>query len=214
MGIPTMPGSVFSVIVRTAEYFFKRKSQQRRAGEAASQLVSVLDRFVVDCDAVVSDDGYPPFTNPEYHDYRERTPQCEIVRLAVPEIPGRELLPLSISDRVRSIESLQNDTPRALMEAHEFDDGSGDGFYATRQKIFSVLGFKAVELSRELRSAYRLSPPSIEHCDREKHIEEKLRYHDGFSVKIRRIERRIARKAKMATGKITQEKKMGFKNGV
>lgn len=96
----------------------------------------MLDRFVVDCDAVVTDDGYPPFTNPEYHDYRERTPQCETVRLAVPDIPNRELLPLSISDRVRAIESLQNDTPRALMEAHEDDDGSGDGFYATRQKIF------------------------------------------------------------------------------
>lgn len=89
------------------------------------------------------------------------------------------------------------------MEAHECDDGSGDGFYATRQKIFSLLGFKAVELTRELRLAYRLSPPSIEHRDREKRIEEKLRYHDGFSVKIRRIERRIARKAKMAAGKIT-----------
>ncbi|HHQ9365548.1 hypothetical protein ACEWB5_23320 [Citrobacter koseri] len=193
---------------------FNRKSQQRRAGEAASQLVSVLDRFVVDCDAVVTDDGYPPFTNPEYHDYRERTPQCETVRLAVPDIPNRELLPLSISDRVRAIESLQNDTPRALMEAHEDDDGSGDGFYATRQKIFSLLGFKAVELSRELRSAYRLSPPSFEHRDREKRIEEKLRYHDGFSVKIRRIEQRIARKAKMAAGKITQEKKGDFKDEV
>lgn len=66
MGIPNLSGSVFSVIVRTAEYLFNRKSQQRRAGEAASQLVSVLDRFVVDCDAVVTDDGYPPFTNPEY----------------------------------------------------------------------------------------------------------------------------------------------------
>lgn len=176
MGIPNLSGSVFSVIVRTAEYLFNRKSQQGRAGEAASQLVSVLDRFVVDCDAVVTDDGYPPFTNPEYHDYRERTPQCETVRLAVPDIPNRELLPLSISDRVRAIESLQNDTPRALMEAQEDDDGSGDGFYATRQKIFSLLGFKAVELSRELRSAYRLSPPSFEHRDREKRIEEKLRY--------------------------------------
>lgn len=31
------------------------------------------------------------------------------------------------------------------MEANEDDDGSGDGFYATRQKIFSLLGFKAVE---------------------------------------------------------------------
>ncbi|EAY8053611.1 hypothetical protein EY875_23830 [Salmonella enterica subsp. enterica serovar Senftenberg] len=214
MGIPNLSGSVFSVIVRTAEYLFNRKSQQRRAGEAASQLVSVLDRFVVDCDAVVTDDGYPPFTNPEYHDYRERTPQCETVRLAVPDIPNRELLPLSISDRVRAIESLQNDTPRALMEAHEDDDGSGDGFYATRQKIFSLLGFKAVELSRELRSAYRLSPPSFEHRDREKRIEEKLRYHDGFSVKIRRIEQRIARKAKMAAGKITQEKKRDFKDEV
>lgn len=89
MGIPNLSGSVFSVIVRTAEYLFNRKSQQRRAGEAASQLVSVLDRFVVDCDAVVTDDGYPPFTNPEYHDYRERTPQCETVRLAVPDIPNR-----------------------------------------------------------------------------------------------------------------------------
>lgn len=203
MGIPTLPGSVFSGIVRTAEYLLNRKSRQRREAEAASQLVSVLDRFVVDCDAVVTDDGYPPFTNPEYHDYRERTPQCETVRLAVPYIPGRELLPLSISDRVRAIESLQNDTSGALMEAHECDDGSGDGFYATRQKIFSLLGFKAVELTRELRLAYRLSPPSIEHRDREKRIEEKLRYHDGFSVKIRRIERRIARKAKMAAGKIT-----------
>lgn len=47
------------------------------------------------------------------------------------------------------------------MEANEDDDGSGDGFYATRQKIFSLLGFKAVELSRELRSAYRLSPPLL-----------------------------------------------------
>ncbi|KAB1038934.1 hypothetical protein [Cronobacter sakazakii] len=214
MGIPNLSGSVFSVIVRTAEYLFNRKSQQRRAGEAASQLVSVLDRFVVDCDAVVTDDGYPPFTNPEYHDYRERTPQCETVRLAVPDIPNRELLPLSISDRVRAIESLQNDTPRALMEAHEDDDGSGDGFYATRQKIFSLLGFKAVELSRELRSAYHLSPPSFEHRDREKRIEEKLRYHDGFSVKIRRIEQRIARKAKMAAGKITQKKKRDFKDEV
>ncbi|ABU79604.1 hypothetical protein ESA_pESA2p06571 (plasmid) [Cronobacter sakazakii ATCC BAA-894] len=134
--------------------------------------------------------------------------------MAVPDIPNRELLPLSISDRVRAIESLQNDTPRALMEAHEDDDGSGDGFYATRQKIFSLLGFKAVELSRELRSAYRLSPPSFEHRDREKRIEEKLRYHDGFSVKIRRIEQRIARKAKMAAGKITQEKKGDFKDEV
>ncbi|EOC1268737.1 hypothetical protein ACN5KR_003737 [Cronobacter malonaticus] len=205
MGIPTLPGSVFSVIVRTAEYLFNRKSRQRRAGEAASQLVSVLDRFVVDCDAVATDDGYPPFTNPEYHDYRKRKPQCETVRLAVPDIPGRELLPLSISDRVRAIESLQNDTLGELMEANEYDDGSGDDFYATRQKIFSLLGFKAVELSRELRSAYRLSPPSIEHRDREKRIEEKLRYHDGFNVKIRRIERRIARKAKIAADKITQE---------
>ncbi|HCJ6971208.1 TPA: hypothetical protein NVB94_004035 [Vibrio cholerae] len=66
----------------------------------------------------------------------------------------------------------------------------------------------------ELRSAYRLSPPSFEHRDREKRIEEKLRYHDGFSVKIRRIEQRIARKAKMAAGKITQEKKRDFKDEV
>ncbi|ECB4982951.1 hypothetical protein GJC18_19730 [Salmonella enterica] len=204
MGIFTLPVSVLSNIVRTAaEYLRNRKSQQRREAEAASQLVSVLDRFVVDCDAVATDDGYPPFTNPEHYDYRERKPQCEMVRLAMPDIPGRELLPLSISDRVRAIESLQNDTSGALMEAHECDDGSGDHFYAKRQKIFSLLGFKAVELTRELRSAYRLSPPSIEHRDREKRIEEKLRYHDGFSVKIRRIEQRIARKAKIAAGKIT-----------
>ena len=184
MGIPTLPVSVFSGIVRTAaECLRNRKSRQRRAGEAASQLVSVLDRFVVDCDAVATDDGHPPFTNPADHEYRERTQQCEMVLLAVPDIPGRELLPLSISDRVRAVESLQNDTSGALMEAHECDDGSGDGFYATRQKIFSLLGFKAVELTRELRSAYRLSLPSNEHRDREKRIEEKLRYYDGFSVK-------------------------------
>ncbi len=201
MGIPNLLGSLFSFSVQAVKYLSNRKSRQRRAGEAASQLVSVLDRFVVDCDAVATDDGYPPFTNPEYYDYRERTPQSETALLAVPDIPGRELLPLSISDRVRAIESLQNDTSRALMEAYEADDGSGDVIYATRQKIFSLLGFKAVQLSRELRSAYRLSPPSFEHRDREKRIEEKLRYHDGFSVKIRRIEGRIARKAKIAAGK-------------
>lgn len=60
MGIPTLPGSVFSGIVRTAEYLLNRKSRQRREAEAASQLVSVLDRFVVDCDAVVTDDGTHP----------------------------------------------------------------------------------------------------------------------------------------------------------
>ena len=46
-------------------------------------------RFIQQSHAVVTDDGYPPFTNPEYHDYRERTPQCETVRLAVPDIPNR-----------------------------------------------------------------------------------------------------------------------------
>ncbi|MGF6477816.1 hypothetical protein ABIE06_004678 [Pantoea dispersa] len=210
MGIPSLPGSVFSVIARTAEFLFNRKSRQRRAGEAASHLVSVLDKFVVDCAAVATDNGYPPFTNPEYYDYRERKPQYEAARLAVPDIPGRELLPLSISDRVRAIESLQNDTPGALTEADEHDDGSGDEFYARRQKIFSLLGFKAVELSRELRSTYRLSPPSTEHRGREKRIEEKLRYHDGFSVRIRIAERRIALEARMAADNITQEKTNGL----
>lgn len=93
MGIPTLPGSVFSGIVRTAEYLLNRKSRQRHEAEAGAQLVSVLDRFVVDCHAVASDDGYPSFTNPEYHDYRERTPHCETVRLAVPDIPGRVAAP-------------------------------------------------------------------------------------------------------------------------
>ncbi|MFL7881836.1 MULTISPECIES: hypothetical protein [Enterobacter cloacae complex] len=65
---------------------------------------------------------------------------------------------------------------------------------------------------RWLPRGFSCSP--FEHRDREKRIEEKLRYHDGFSVKIRRIEQRIARKAKMAAGKITQEKKRDFKDEV
>lgn len=209
MGIPNLTGSVISVITRTAQYLFNRKSRQRRAGEAASHLVSVLDKFVVDCDAVARDYGYDPFTDPAHHDYRKRKPRSEEARLDVPDIPGRELLPLSISDRVRALESLQNDTTDALREAIEEADGSGDKYYATRQKIFSFLGFRAVELSRELRAAYRLSPPSPGHREREKRIEDKLRYHDGYSIRIRIAERRIAREARMAAGNITQEKKHG-----
>lgn len=209
MGIPNLTGSVISVITRTAQYLFNRKSRQRRAGEAASHLVSVLDKFVVDCDAVARDNGYDPFTDPAHHDYRKRKPRSEEARLDVPDIPGRELLPLSISYRVRTLESQQSDTSDALREAFEEDDGSGDKYYATRQKFFSFLGFRAVELSRELRAAYRLSPPSPAHREREKRIEDKLRYHDGYSIRIRRAERRIAREARMAAGNITQEKKHG-----
>ncbi|WP_028715602.1 hypothetical protein [Pantoea ananatis] len=209
MGLPNLTGAVISVITRTAQYLFNRKSRQRRAGEAASHLVSVLDKFVVGYDAVARDNGYDPFTDPAYHDYRKRKPRSEEARLNVPDIPGRELLPLSISDRVRALESLQNDTSDALREAFEEDDGSDDKFYATRQKIFSFLGFRAVELSRELRAAYRLSPPSPAHRERETRIEETVRYHDGFSIRIRRIERRIAREARMAAGNITQDKKHG-----
>lgn len=126
MGIPNLTGAVISVITRTAQYLFNRKSRQRREGEAASHLVSVLDKFVVDCDAVARDNGYDPFADPAHHDYRKRKPRSEEARLNVPDIPGRELLPLSISDRVRTIQSLQNDTSDALLEAYEEDDGSGD----------------------------------------------------------------------------------------
>lgn len=209
MGIPNLTGAVISVITRTAQYLFNRKGRLRRVGEAASHLVSVLDKFVVDCDAVARDNGYDPFNDPAYHDYRERKPRSEEARLDVPDVPGREFLPLSISDRVRALESLQNDTSDALREAFEEDDGSGDKYYATRQKIFSFLGFRAVELSRELRAAYRLSLPSPAHREREKRIEEKLSYHDGYSIRIRIAERRIAREARMADGNITQEKKHG-----
>ncbi|WP_273759653.1 hypothetical protein [Pantoea ananatis] len=209
MGIPNLTGAVISVITRTAQYLFNRKSRQRREGEAASHLVSVLDKFVVDCDAVARDNGYDPCADPAHHDYRKRKPRSEEARLDVPDIPGRELLPLSISDRVRTIQSLQNDTSDALLEAYEEDDGSGDHFYMVRQKIFSVMGLHAVALSRELRAAYRLLPPSPAHRKRETRLEETVRYHDGYSIRIRRAERRIAREAWMAAGNITQDKKHG-----
>lgn len=135
--------------------------------------------------------------------------QREEARLVVPDISGRELLPLSISPWVRALESQQSDTSDALREAFGEGNGSGEQYYATRHKIFSLLGFRAVELSWELRTAYRLSPPSPSHRKREKCIEEKLRYHDGFSIRIRRTERRIAREARMAAGNITQERNNG-----
>ncbi|WP_187488595.1 hypothetical protein [Duffyella gerundensis] len=196
MGASTISASIFSIIVRTVEHIFNRKSRQRRAAEAASKLVSVLDKYVIDCAAVAADNGYSPFENPAQYDYRERKCQCLNASFSIPDIADWELLPLSFTDGTRALENLQRDTPDALIEAWEYGDASGDDYYARRQKIFSTLGFQAVALARELRTIYHLKPPSSEHRKREIRVENTLKYHDGFSNRLRRIEYQISRQTK------------------
>lgn len=188
--------TIFSIFVRTAEHIYNRKSRQRRAAEAASKLVSVLDKYVMDCDAVAADNGYSPFENPAHYDYQERKPQCLNASFSIPDITDWELLPLSFTDGTRALENLQRDTPDALIEASESGDASGDDYYARRQQIFSSLGIRAVALARELRTIYHLKPPSSEHREREIRIENTLKYHDGFSKRLRRIEYQISRQKK------------------
>ncbi|WNK42624.1 hypothetical protein [Pantoea agglomerans] len=188
--------TIFSIIVRTAEHIFNHKSRQRRAAEAASKLVSVLDKYVMDCAAVAIDNGYSPFENPAHYDYRERKPQCLNASFSIPDIADWELLPLSFTDGTRALENRQRDTPDALIEAREFGDASEDDYYALRQKIFSTLGFRAVALARELRTTYHLEPPSSEHREREIRIENTLKHHDGYSKRLRRIEYQISRQKK------------------
>lgn len=188
--------TIFSIIVRTAEHIFNRKSRQRRAAEAASKLVSVLDKYVIDCAAVAADNGYSPFDNPAHNDYRERKPQCLNASFSIPDIADWELLPLSFTDGTRALENIQRDTQDALIEALEYGDPSGDDYYECRQKIFSTLGTRAVALARELRTIYHLKPPSYEHQEREIRIENTLKYHDGFSKRLRRIEYHISRQGK------------------
>ncbi|MDF7662768.1 hypothetical protein PUG81_27755 [Erwiniaceae bacterium L1_54_6] len=56
--------SVFSAMGKLFDYCLNRKLLQRQAAEAASRLISVLDRYVRDCSAAASDDGYLPGANP------------------------------------------------------------------------------------------------------------------------------------------------------
>lgn len=204
-----IPTSVFSFVVRAAEYMFTRKLRQRRGAEAALRLVSILDRYVVDCAAVASDSGYSPFADPAGYDYRNRKAQFQDAILTLPDIPDHELLPIGFIDRARAIENRQNDTHQTLREAREYDDGSGDQYYAERQRIFSILGLYAAELSQELRTEYGLTPPSSEHRKREIILGDMVRYHDGYSIRLRVIERRLARQATMAASALTQEKHGG-----
>ena len=187
--------SLISAIGRFTEPLFTRKQKQRRAAEAASRLASVLDKYVKKCADVALDNGYSPFTNPAHHDYRKRKEQCREPVLVLPVIPDWELLPLRFTDGARGIENRQEDIPDLLREAREYSDGSGDEYYAERQKIFAQQGLRAVKLSRELRNTYNLTPPSTQHRKLEAILEEKVKYHDGYSVKLRRIDRRIKRQA-------------------
>lgn len=59
MEAPALAGSVSSVIARTAHCLINRKSRHRRAGGAASHLISVLDEFAVECAAVATDNRAP-----------------------------------------------------------------------------------------------------------------------------------------------------------
>ncbi|WP_432537468.1 hypothetical protein [Pantoea eucalypti] len=199
MGASTISASIVSIIVRTAEHIFNRKGRQRRAAEAASKLVSVLDKYVIDCAAVADDNGYSPFENPAHNDYRKRKPQCLDASFSIPDIADWELLPLNFTDGTRALENLQRDTPDALTEAWEYGDGSGDDYFGRRQEIFSTLGFRAVVLARELRTTYHLRPPSSKHREREIRVENSLKYHDEFSKRLRRIEAKIARQSKIIT---------------
>lgn len=189
--------SVFSAMGKLLDYCLNRKQLQRHTAEAASKLVSVLDRYVRDC-AAASDDGYLPGANPQYNDYRNRKEQCADPVLALPDIPGWNLLPLRYTDGVRDIEHRQNDISDVLQEAFEGDFGALDEYFAERQRVFAELGFRATLLSRDLRAEYDLMPPSVRHRERETLLEKTLQYHDGFSIRLRRSERRIARQARMS----------------
>lgn len=152
-----------------------------------------MDRYVTDCCAAAADNGYPDYMDPARYHYRERSHQCPDPTLALPEIRDWKLLPLVFTDGARAIENQQNDIPDLLRDAWETDDGSGNQYFAERQRIFAGLGFQASTLSRRLRNAYHLAPPSWTHRERETFLELQVKYHDGYSVRLRIIERRIAR---------------------
>ncbi|WP_413676634.1 hypothetical protein [Pantoea dispersa] len=189
--------NIFTTILNGAPRALRHLSSQRqhvqRQADVASQLVSILDRFATGCAAVASDDGYPEWTDPGRRDYRTRKHQRNAPELVLPEIAGWELLPTEITDGARSIVNLQVDIPDALQNADYSDPGSGDDYFAERQRQYASLGLRAVLLSRRLRVDFSLSPPSGPHRRREILLEEKVKYHDGYSVRLRIIERRIAR---------------------
>ncbi|MCG7368530.1 hypothetical protein MHZ90_20760 [Pantoea sp. ACRSH] len=196
--------NIVTTILNGTTCAFRHLSSQRQHGwrraDVASQLVSVLDRFATGCAAVASDDGYPERTDPARRDYRTRKHQQNAPELVLPEIAGST----EITDGARSIVNLQNDIPDALQNADDGDPGSGDDYFAERQRQYAGLGLRAVLLSRRLRADFSLSPPSGPHRRRESLLEEKVKYHDGFSVRLRQAEHRIARGA--ASRALKQEK--------
>jgi hypothetical protein len=185
--------TLYSAAGKLVGSLLTRKQLRRHQAEAASRLASLLNRYVTDCYAAAADNGYPDYMDPARYDYRERSHQCPDPTLALPEIRDWELLPLVVTDGARAIENQQNDIPGLLRDARETDDGSGNQYFAERQRIFARLGFQASALSRMLRNAYHLTPPTMTHRERETFLESQVKYHDGYSVKLRIIERRIAR---------------------
>ncbi|MEG3126728.1 hypothetical protein SC171_16950 [Pantoea cypripedii] len=142
--------SVFSAMGKLFDYRLDRKLLQRQAAEAASRLISVLDRYVRDCSAAASDDGYLPGANSHYNDYRDRKEQCADPVLALPDIQGWNLLPLRYTDGVRDIEHRQNDIKDVLQEAFEGDFGALDEYFAERHRVFAELGFRATLLASRI----------------------------------------------------------------
>lgn len=198
----------YSLVVRAVECIYSRKFRQRREAGAALHLLSILEKYVVDCEKVASDNGYSPFVDPASNDYRDRKPQSQDAILTLPVIPDYELLPIHFVDKVRDIVLCQSDTSHKMRKASEYDDGSGDGYYEERQKNFVLLGMKAVLLSKELRSKYGFKPPSSEHDAREISLEQKLKDYSEFSKRLRLSERRHAQQATV-DAELTKEKHDG-----
>ncbi|MFP1887050.1 hypothetical protein ACLED0_00365 [Lonsdalea quercina] len=200
-----IPTSLSSLVVRAVQCIFARKFRQRREAGAALHLLSILNKYVVDCEKVASDNGYSPFEDPAGYDYRDRKARSEDAILTLPVIPDHELLPIHFIEKVRVIENFQSDIFQRMRKASEYDDGSGDQYYAERQKIFAELGLRAVLLSKGLRSKYGFTPPSSEHNRREIILDRVFKYHSDFSKRLRLSERRHAQQAAVA-GELTQEK--------
>jgi hypothetical protein len=144
----------------------KREERERHARYLAVRVVCVLDPFVLGCCDVVADEG-------TYDEHQMRQTTVRTPTLEFPEdVDWRSVKP-DLMYRILTLPNEVDNAGRAISAAYDLGDGPPDfdDTFEERSYQYAKLGLAAMDLAREIRTAYGLAHPDYSKWDPRKSLE-------------------------------------------
>jgi hypothetical protein len=178
---------VGAVIIGAKELYFDWRKQRSNARYMAIRAVSLLDRYVDGCTAVVGDDG-TVMGEPANQD-GTCAPQADYPAFPVETLDGdwksisQNLMYeiLSFSNRIQSAEGMSEGQREHASPPHQ------EEYFEERQFQFARLGLKAHDLAKELRRKYGIPDREFGDWDSVKYLREQF---DQITARREELEKR------------------------